>query len=446
MKVRLSPSPGALLHVGNARMALVAWLLARRHGGQVVLRLDDLDERTKPDQLDALQQDLAWLGLDWDAVIRQSEQQERYAAAIEKLKASGRLYPCFESEEELTSKREQRQRRNQATIYDRAMLKLTPEQRATAEAGGKRPYWRFLLSGVPTEWGDMVLGRQEVKLSAISDPVLVRADGMPMPLLTAVVDDIALGVTHAVHGEDHVTATGIQIDLRAALGVPTSLMRPGSLRFAHLPLLADPKGGKLKRTSALSLRSLRTDGIESTALAGLLAALGTPDAPAPQPASVIAASYDLSRVGKAQPRFDPQQLLVLNRRVLKGLPFEAVRERLPPAATPAFWQAVRGSLDLLREARGWWDVVGGSIVPPLVENEAEFLNQALELLPPEPWDQATWSGWTDALRNASGRKGRKLSVPLRLALTGEDQGPELQDLLPLMGRARVAGRLRLAAA
>ena len=450
MKLRLAPSPAALLHIGNARIALATWLLARRHGGHLTLRLDDLEDRIRPGQLntqlDALKQDLTWLGLDWDVAVVQTERQPHYAAAIEKLVASGRLYPCFESEEELTSKREQRQRRGQPSLYDRAMLKMTAEQRAAAEAGGKRPYWRFLLSGVPAQWGDMVLGRQEIKLSAVSDPILVRADGTPLPLLTAVVDDIQLGITHAVHGEDHLTATGIQLDLRAALGIASSLTRPGTLRFAHLPLLADARGASLKRTSALSLRSLRTDGIEPAALAGLLATLGTAHDPAPQTAAAIAPTYDLSHVAKTAPRFDPQQLLALNRRALKALPFEAVQDRLPPAATPAFWQAVRGSLDLLREARGWWDVVGGSIVPPLVEDEAEFLNQALEALPPEPWDETTWGSWSTALREASGRKGRKLLLPLRLALTGEDHGPDLQDLLPLMGRARVAGRLRIAAA
>ena len=446
MKVRLSPSPHGLLHVGNARVALITWLLARRNGGKVVLRLDDVDGRARPDQLDAVQQDLSWLGLDWDRTVRQSEQGAVYAAAIERLKAAGRLYPCFEGEEELNAKREHRQRRGQPTLYDRAMLKLTPEQRQAAEAGGKRPYWRFLLSGVPAEWGDMVLGRQSVKLSAVSDPVLVDAEGVPQPLLTAAVDDIELGTTHALRGEDHLTASAIELELRAALGAPIAVNRPGALRFAHLPLMAGAKGERLKRTSALSLRSLRTDGVEPGALAGLLATLGTPIPSTPNPAEVLAKDYDLSRLSKDQPRFDPRALLAVNRRALGALPFESVQDRLPPAATPAFWQAVRGSLDLLREARGWWDVVGGTIVPPLVEDEAEFLRQALDTLPQEPWDEATWSSWTDALRAASGRKGKPLLVPIRLALTGEDQGPELHDLLPLMGRSRVAERLRLAAA
>ena len=438
MRVGFSPGLGGLLQVGGARLGLVSWLLARRHGGRFTLRLEGADaERVRPGNAAAAEHDLAWLGLDWDDVVRQSDRRDVYDAAAERLRAAGRLYPCFESEEELAAKREQRQRRGAPTLYDRAMLKLTPEQRAAAEAGGKRPYWRFLLSGVPAEWGDMVLGRREVKLSAVSDPVVIRADGTPLHLFTSVVDDVESGVTHAVRGEDALTATGMQIDMMAALGA-----RPGRVRFAHLPGLAEPgrKGGPL------TVRGLRNDGIEPAALAGYLAALGTGDAAEPAPARELAARFDLSKVSRSAQSFDARHLLALNRRALRNLPFEAVRDRLPPAATPAFWLAVRDGLDLLREARGWWDVVTGEIVPPLLEGEAPFLYEALAALPEEPWDAATWPGWTSALRTKSGRRGKALITPLRLALTGEEQGPELAPLLPLMGRARVAERLRLAAA
>ena len=444
MKVRFAPSPTGLLHVGNARVALANYLLARRHGGQFLLRLDDTDkDRNKPEYEDAIQHDLRWLGIQWDEMFRQSDRLDRYEAAAEQLKASGRLYPCFESEEELNAKRELRARRHQPPLYDRAMLKLTPEQRAAAEAGGKRPYWRFLLSGYPAEWGDMVLGRREVKLSAVSDPVLIRADGTPLYTFTSVVDDLAEGITHIVRGEDHVTNTGVQLDIMAALGGGSRHLR---MRFAHLPLLVDQDGGKLsKRTGALSVRSLRGDGIEPAALAGYLARLGTSDDPAALAPDELAPTYDLSHVSHSPARFDGRQLMALNRRALQALPFDAVEDRLPPAATPAFWTAIRGNLDLLNEARGWWDVVAGSIVPPLIEGEADFLHSALEALPPEPWDDGTWPAWTGALKAATGRKGKALFMPLRLALTGEDHGPELKDLLPLMGRARVADRLRLAA-
>jgi len=443
IKVRFAPSPTGLLHVGNARIALANWLFARRFGGHVLLRLDDTDaERSRPEFAENIRQDLHWLGIDWDESFRQIDRLDRYEAAAERLKASGRLYPCFETEEELRFKREQRIKRGLAPVYDRAMLKLTAERRASAEAGGKRPYWRFLLSDGAIEWHDLVLGKRQVKLPAVSDPVLIRADGSPLYTFTSVVDDLESGITHVIRGEDHVTNTGVQLDLVRALGG-----NPTRLTFAHLPLLVDSDGGKLsKRLDGLSLRSLRNDGMEPAAITAYLARLGSADDPEILPLAELAAKFDISRFSKSAARFDVRQLLALNSRVLHALPFAAVADRLPAGATEAFWTAVRGNLDLLSEARGWWDVVSGTIVPPVIDGEHEFLSSALDLLPAEPWDETVWSSWTNALKEATGRKGRTLFAPLRLALTGEEHGPELRDLLPLMGRKRVAERLRIAAA
>ncbi len=443
MRLRFAPSPTGLLHVGNARAALANYLLARRHGGHFTLRFDDTDAaRNKPEHADAIAQDLAWLGLTWDDSFRQSDRLDRYEAAAERLRQSGRLYPCFESEEELRAKREQRLKRHLAPVYDRAMLKMTPEQRASAEAGGKRPYWRFRLTDGAVAWHDLVLGKREIKLPTISDPVLVRADGTMLYTFTSVVDDLETAITHIVRGEDHVTNTAVQLDIWTALGGNRS-----SITFAHLPLLTADDGGKLsKREGGMSLRSLRQDGVEPVAITSYLARLGTSDDPAALELEELAASFDLSRFSRSAARFDVRQLLALNSRVLHGLPFEAVQARLPPASTPAFWSAIRGNLDLLSEARGWWDVVAGSIVPPVIEGEGEFLRAALDALPSEPWTPEVWPAWTGALREATGRKGRALYHPLRLALTGEDQGPEMRDLLPLIGRVRAAERLRMAAA
>jgi glutamyl-tRNA synthetase len=279
-----------------------------------------------------------------------------------------------------------------------------------------------------------------VKLSAISDPVLVRADGSPLYTFTSVVDDLEMAITHVIRGEDHVTNTGIQLDIYAALGGNHM-----HLSFAHLPLLTDQEGGALsKRLGSISLRHLRKDGIEPAALAGYLAALGTSADPHPGLPRDLAPSWDISRVSHASARFDTRQMLALNRRVLHEAPFAAVADRLPEGADEAFWLAVRGNLDLLREARPWFDIVRGSIVPPLQDGEGAFLAAALAALPPEPWDGATWGGWTGALKAATGRKGKALFLPLRLALTGEEHGPDLGTLLPLIGRDRAAARLRIA--
>jgi glutamyl-tRNA synthetase len=442
VRVRFAPSPTGLLHVGNTRAALMNWLYARHTGGKFILRLDDTDTaRGSPEFEEAIRNDLRWLGLDWDETFRQSERLARYDEIAERLKSSGRLYPCFESEEELRVKRDLRVKRQQAPIYDRAMLKLTPEQREAAEAGGKRPYWRFKLSDSEITWMDLVSGRRRVKLTSVSDPVLIRTDGRPLYDFASVIDDLDSGISHIVRGEDHITNTGVQMDLIAAIGG-----NPGAIAFGHLPLMLDDDGGKLsKRLGSLSLRGLRHDGIEPMAITSYLARVGSSADPEPLPLARLAEDFEFSRFSTSGARFDITQLLALNRRVLHQLPFAAVADRLPHGATEAFWDAVRGNLDLLSEARGYWDVVAGSIVPPVIENEGDFLRTALDLLPPEPWNGDVWQLWTDALKAATGRKGKALFLPLRLALTGEDHGPELKALLPLIGRLRASERLRTAA-
>ncbi len=440
MRVRFAPSPTGYLHVGNARIALANALFAQRHNATFLLRIDDTDaERSRADYEQAIEHDLRWLGIAWDESFRQSARIPLYDAAADRLRASGRLYPCFESEEELRFKRELRLRRGQAPVYDRAMLKLTAEQRAQAEANGKTPYWRFKLSDGTVEWTDIVLGRRGVKLPSVSDPVLIRADGTYLYTFTSVVDDIAAEITHIIRGEDHVTNTGVQLDIFSAMG-----SNPSRLTFAHLPLLVDTDGGKLsKRMDGLSLRALRQDGVEPAAIVAYLARLGTSLSPEVLSLPELAAAYDLSQVSRSPARFDVRQLLALNRRVLKAATFDQVRERLPGAATPAFWDAIRGNLDLLSEARHWWTVVAGDVVPPVLDGQADFLRAALEHLPPDPWGGDTWSDWTDSLKETTGRRGRALFQPLRLALTGEEHGPELAALLPLIGRDRTGSRLRL---
>jgi glutamyl-tRNA synthetase len=440
--VRFAPSPTGYLHVGNGRPALLNWLFARKLGGRFILRFDDTDTtRGTQEFADAIETDLKWLGLDWDESFRQSDRTALYAAAAEKLKASGRLYPCFESEAELQAKRDYRVKRGQPPVYDRAMLNLTAEQREKAEAGGKTPYWRFKLSNYSISWPDLVLGKREVKLPAVSDPVLIRADGSFLYTFTSVVDDLDCKITHILRGEDHITNTGVQLDIIEALGGNRS-----RLSFAHFPMITAGDGSKLsKRTDSISLRSLRADGVEPVAITAYLATLGSSADPVLLPPLELAKSFDFTKFSASPAKFDIGQVLALNRKLLHTMPFADAVSRLPPGATEAFWLAVRGNLDLLSEARGYWDVVAGQIIPPVIEGESAFLTQALALLPQEPWDDAVWNVWTDAIKADTGRKGKSLFMPLRLALTGEDHGPELKALLPLMGRARTAQRLAVAA-
>jgi glutamyl-tRNA synthetase len=437
-KVRFAPSPTGYLHVGNARTALINFLFARSQGGRMLLRLDDTDtERGRPEYEQGIHDDLRWLGITWDESAKQSDRSARYAELAERLKAAGRLYPCFENEDELASKRAALVKRKLPPIYDRAALTLTPEQRATAEAAGKRPYWRFKLSDGTAVWQDLVLGDRRIKFGMVSDPVLIRADGTPLYTFTSVVDDIDFAITHIIRGEDHVSNTAVQIDLFKAL---TTAALP---RFAHLPLISGGDGEKLsKRIGSISLKSLRKDGIEPAAITAYLARLGTNKDATPLPLEEIIAAFSLSDFGRSPPRFDAKQLLTLNRKILHGLDFEAVRDRLPEGATAEFWLAIRGNLDLLTEARRWWEVVNGDFTPPDLKGDEAVLKAALETLPGAPLGPESWKAWTGAIAAATGAKGRALFHPLRLALTGEDQGPEMATLLPLIGHDRAVARLR----
>lgn len=440
-RVRFAPTPNGNLFISSLRVALANDLFARRTHGEMLLRLDDLEsDPSRPIYADQIMQDLRWFGIDWHTTFRQTEHRDLYQAAIERLKRDKFLYPCFESEEELKAKQEFRRKRNQSPIYDRAMLSLTDKQRHDAEAGGKRPHWRFKLSGRTLEWKDLIMGPRQAKLSAVSDPILVRADGGPTPILASMVDDVDYGTTHIIRGEDNAGNTAVQIELFQVLSGAST-----PIHFAHLPALSDngrPSPGG-RRAATLALRGLRNDGIEPCAIAACMTGTLPANGQA-LPLHQLAKHFELSDL--ATSGFDVGRMLEINRHILGRLEFAAVADRLPGGATETFWLAVRGSLDLLKEARGWWDVVAGTIVPPVIEDARDLLLAAGSMLPPEPWDHAVWNNWIADLEHTTGRSGEALLQPLRLALTGEDNGPDLADLLPLIGRSRAASRLAIAAA
>ena len=438
IRVRFAMTPFGNLSISGARIALANDLFARRGNGRMLLRLDDLDaERSRPAQVDQIMRDLRWLGIDWHCSFRQSERMPVYRPAIDRLIGDKLLYPCFESEQELKAKREFRRKRNQPPTYDRAMLSLTEKQRQDAEAGGKRPHWRLKLSGRTLQWNDLILGPRQAALSAVSDPVLVRPDGQPAPILASVVDDLDFATTDIIRGDDSPGNTAIQIELFEILG------GTGQPRFGHVPDLSDqPKAGGHRAGNA-SVRGLRHDGIEPVVLAAWLCGKGAPNG---DPLTLDELARRLQPADFATSRFDAAALLRINRCVLGRLDFNAVADRLPPGATEDFWLAVRGSLDLLDEARAWWNVVSGSIVPPAIEGSRDLLRTARTLLPPEPWEGAVWDTWIAALRRDTGCPDDALLPPLRLALTGDDSSPDLARLLPLIGRSRALSRLAIAAA
>lgn len=441
VQVRFAPSPTGKLHVGNARLALVNWLFARAAGGRFLLRLDDTDaERSTAAFAAAIERDLAWLGLDWRGLFRQSDRADLYRSAADRLKAAGRLYPCYETPEELDFMRRRQRARGRPPIYDRAALKLSAEDVARLEAEGRRPHWRFLLEESTVAWEDMVRGPVRFEGRHLSDPVLIRADGTFLYALPSVVDDGEMGITHVVRGEDHVANTAAQCQIFAALGYPAP-------RFAHLPLLVDATGKALsKRLGSLSLEGLRTEeGIEPLVLASFLATLGT-SGPVRlfDDLDALAGAFDFAAFGRAAPKFDAAELRHLNAQFLHDMDYETARPRLAALgladASPEFWAAIRPNLDRFDAARDWHAVCHGEIAP--VIEDAAFAAAAAGLLPDEPWDGDTWRRWTAAVKEATGRKGKALFRPLRLALTGREHGPELQNLLPIIGRARALDRLR----
>lgn len=443
--VRFAPSPTGLLHIGNARTALLNALYARREKGVFILRLDDTDRtRSEEKYADAIREDLAWLGIPPDRIERQSARTALYEAALEKLIKAGRIYPCYETEEELEFRRRRQLAAHKPPVYDRAALSLSEADRAKLESEGRKPYFRFKLERKKVAWNDLVRGACEIDTSSLSDTVVRRADGHWLYTLTSVIDDIDMQVSDIVRGEDHLTNTAAQIEMFEALGAKPP-------RFAHHNLLTLPSGeGMSKRLGHLSLRSLREEGQEPLAVAAAAVLVGSADAIEPvTDLDALAAKINFSRISHGSARFDPKDLNALTARTLHAMPFESAAPRLSELgieADAAFWDAVRGNLTHFQDASIWWRVVHDAMESSLAGAELEVGKKAAEHLPKAPWTPATWDkknwdAFIETLKTATGRKGRDLFHPLRIALTGRENGPELRALLPLIGRERAFKRL-----
>ena len=436
--VRFAPSPTGKLHVGNIRAALTNYLFARKSGGKFLLRLDDTDtERSTEENAQGIYRDLGWLGLKHDLFAKQSERTAAYEAAADRLRAAGRLYPAYETAEELERRRKRQLAQHKPPIYDRAALALTAEQRAELEARGRKPHWRFKLSGKSVEFNDIIRGPVHIETASLSDPVLIREDGRFLYTLPSVVDDIDFKISHIIRGEDHVTNTGVQIEIFEALGAPVPT-------FAHFSMLVGAGGEALsKRLGSLAIEGMRDEGIEPMAINSLLAKLGTSDPVVPRATlAELVADFDLTKFSRAPAHFDPNDLKTLNHKLLHAMPFEAVAEdlkRLGVGGGAAFWNAIHDNIELLNEARSWWRVVDGPI-EPVIEDMA-LAAAARDVLPAGPFTDDTWSAWTAAVSAKTGAKGKALFRPLRLALTGQPHGPEMRKLLPLIGPERAAKRL-----
>ncbi|MBI1495483.1 glutamate--tRNA ligase [Halocynthiibacter styelae] len=430
---RFAPSPTGYIHIGNLRTALMNYLIARQNGGQFILRLDDTDpERSKEEYVDGIKEDLTWLGLTWDRVERQSDRLDRYNEAMDQLRASGRLYECFETPVELDLKRKKQLNMGKPPVYDRAGLNLSDAEKDALRAERGNGHWRFKLDLERIEWKDGVLGDISIDAASVSDPVLIRADGQYLYTPASVCDDIDFGVTHVVRGSDHVTNTATQIQIIKALGgaVP---------EFAHHSLLTDADGGALsKRLGTLSLRDLRAQGIEPMAMLSQLARLGSAD-PVELRSQMqeLVDGFDISKFGSAPTKFDVEDLKPLTAKVNHGRDFAEVSDYISEIGVPAdkaeaFWTLMRENITLLSDLEGWWALLRDGADPVIEGEDKDFVAEALSMMPEMPFDDATWGTWTKAVKDATGRKGRGLFMPLRKALTGQAHGPDMGQLLPLM--------------
>jgi glutamyl-tRNA synthetase len=442
VKVRFAPSPTGFLHVGNARTAIITWLFARSMNGHFLLRIDDTDtERSRTECEDDIKNSLAWMGLDWDETTNQKDRMDIYNKVIEQLKTDGRLYACYETPEELGLKRKTQLSRGTPPTYDRAGLSLTPEQIEKYESEGRNPHWRFKLNHTAIEWNDLIRGLVSFKGEDLSDPVVLREDGTPLYHLCSVIDDIEFGITHVVRGEDHVSNTATHVQMFEAISGKAP-------EFAHLSLISDAEGGKLsKRLGSLSVKDIKNDdGLEAMSVVSLMARLGTSDPiEALTTLQPLIDSFDFSKFSRSTPKFDPDELLRLNAKILHNTNFNEIEERLKAMGLnkldEGFWNAIRANLEKLEDIKEWWKVVNDSTSTIINDEDKDFTAQAAEVLPPSPWDDTTWKTWIEKIKDVSDRKGKGLFMPLRKALTGMEHGPELNSLLPLLGEDKVKSRL-----
>ncbi|MBS1304048.1 glutamate--tRNA ligase [Loktanella sp. SALINAS62] len=430
---RFAPSPTGWLHIGNLRAALFNYAIARQNGGTFILRIDDTDqERSKPEYKEGVRDVLTWLGISWDDTVAQSDRLDRYNEARDQLIADGRLYECFETPVELDLKRKKQLNMGKPPVYDRAALSLTDEQKQAYRDAGRKPHWRFKLDLERVEWDDRIMGPISIDCTSVSDPVLIKETGQILYTFASPVDDVDMKITDIVRGSDHVTNTATQIQIMKALGgtVP---------RFAHHSLLTGPQGEALsKRLGTLALRDLRAQGIAAEAVLSLMTRLGSS-----QPVVLVngiddvVAGFDIGTFGSAPTKFDFEDLWPLTARHLARLSASDVKPTLDDAGVPAdlqpaFWDTVKGNVTKLDDIAPWWTLFRDGGEPVVAEEDSEFVSQAFGLLGQPPYDADTWGAWTTAVKDATGRKGKQLFMPLRLAVTGQARGPEMADVMPLL--------------
>ncbi len=436
---RFAPSPTGLLHLGNIRTALINWLYARTHNGKFILRIDDTDqERSKDEYISKIKYDLEWLGIDYDDTFNQSSRFERYREQFEKLKSDGRIYPCYETPEELERKRKLQMASGGKQVYDRSSLSLTDEEKRVYEDDGRKPHWRFLLQTERLKWNDLLKGELDIDLTSLSDPVLFREDGVPLYTFSSAVDDVDYNITNVIRGDDHTSNTAVQIEIINAID-------KNRITFAHHALLKASSGDKLsKRDNVISIDSFRKSNLEPLAILSLLATIGTSQSiELKDSLNQIISEFKLETISTSPGRIEIDVLNALNKKQVQKLNFDEVSERLKninEKIDEKFWNTIRSNLETVEGVKQWSDIVFDS--KSIEAEDKEYIKSAMELIPDDPWDENTWELWTSAIKEKTGRKGKELFLPLREAFTGMSHGPEMKLLIQLIGREKILERVK----
>ena len=437
---RFAPSPTGLLHLGNIRTALINWLYARTNNGKFILRIDDTDlERSKDEYISQIKYDLDWLGIDFDETFNQSSRFDRYREQFEKLKADGRIYPCYETPEELERKRKLLIAGGGKQVYDRSAMELTDQQKKDYEAEGRKPHWRFLLKTERMKWDDLLKGEIDIDLTSLSDPVLFREDGVPLYTFSSAVDDIDYGITNVIRGDDHTSNTAVQVEIINALD-------QNKITFAHHALLKASSGDKLsKRDNVISISSFREANMEPISILSLLATIGTSNSiELKDNIDQIKSEFKLSTISTSPGRIEIDVLNALNKKQVQKYNFSEIEERLKKIdekIDQKFWETIRGNLNVVEDIKQWTDIVFNS--ETIKPSDKDYIKIAMELIPDDPWNDETWGLWTSAIKEKTGRKGKELFLPLREAFTGLNHGPEMKLLIQLLGREKIIERVEL---
>ena len=437
---RFAPSPTGLLHLGNIRTALINWLYARTNNGKFILRIDDTDlERSKDEYISQIKYDLDWLGIDYDETFNQSSRFDRYREQFEKLKADGRIYPCYETSEELERKRKLLIAAGGKQVYDRSAMELTDQQKKDYEAEGRKPHWRFLLKTERMKWDDLLKGEIDIDLTSLSDPVLFREDGVPLYTFSSAVDDIDYDITNVIRGDDHTSNTAVQVEIINALD-------QNKITFAHHALLKASSGDKLsKRDNVISISSFREANMEPISILSLLATIGTSNSiELKDNIDQIKSEFKLSTISTSPGRIEIDVLNALNKKQVQKYNFSEIEERLKKIdekIDQKFWETIRGNLNVVEDIKQWTDIVFNS--ETIKPSDKDYIKIAMELIPDDPWNDETWGLWTSAIKEKTGRKGKELFLPLREAFTGLNHGPEMKLLIQLLGREKIIERVEL---